>query len=101
MGVVWKANDKIADRLVALKFVPAELKHFEEEIQRVRDTFKKVHDLQHHSICPLYTLEDGGSLGYYLVMKYLEGETLGKYILRKAAKSNSIYTIFLFFVGVY
>ena len=83
MGVVWKANDRVAERLVALKFVPSELKRFEEEIQRVKMTFKKVHALQHQSICPLYSLEDGGQLGYYLVMKYLEGETLGKYVLRK------------------
>ena len=88
MGVVWKANDRVADRLVALKFVPSELNRFETEMQRVRETFKKVHALQHQSICPLYTLEDGGHLGYYLVMKYLEGETLDAYVQRKAAKSE-------------
>ena len=88
MGVVWKAKDKVADRLVALKFVPNELKRFETEMQRVRDTFKKVHALQHQAICPIYTLEDGGPLGYYLVMKYLEGETLDAYVLRKLAQSE-------------
>ena len=87
MGVVWKANDKVADRLVALKFVPRELNRFETEMQRVRETFKKVHALQHQAICPIYTLEDGGHLGYYLVMKYLEGETLDSYVQRKSAQS--------------
>ena len=90
MGVVWKANDQIADRPVALKFVPNELNDFETEMQQVRETFKRVHALQHQSICPLYTLEDGGPLGYYLVMKYLEGETLASYAARKDPERNGL-----------
>ena len=83
MGVVWKARDRIADRLVALKFVPTDLARFETEVKRLRDSFQIVHELQHPSICPLYSLEDGGHLGYYHVMKYLEGETLDNYVTRK------------------
>ena len=83
MGVVWKAQDRIADRLVALKFVPSELTKFEEEMKRMKESFRKVYALQHQSICPLYSLENNEIFGYYIVMKYLMGETLDAYVLRK------------------
>ena len=87
MGVVWKARDTVGDRLVALKFVPRDLQRFESEMQRVRDMFGKVHSLNHQSICPLYGLENGGpQFGHYLVMKYLEGETLYEYVVRADRK---------------
>jgi len=90
MGVVWKAKDKIADRLVALKFVPSQLKYFELEMERVRESFKKIHALQHQVICPLYGLENDENVSYYLVMKYLEGETLDRYIKRKDPKREGL-----------
>ena len=90
MGVVWKAQDRVADRLVALKFVPSDLQRFDDEMKRMRESFKKVHALQHQSICPLYSLEDGEHLGYYLVMKYLEGETLDEYVFRKDPKREGL-----------
>ncbi|MCL2625043.1 MAG: SUMF1/EgtB/PvdO family nonheme iron enzyme, partial [Planctomycetaceae bacterium] len=87
MGVVWKAHDIVGDRSVALKFVPPDLQRFESEMQRVRETFGKVHALNHQSICPLYGMENGGAqIGHYLVMKYLKGETLHEYIVRTDRK---------------
>ena len=81
MGVVWKAHDRVAERLVALKFVPRDLRRFEAEMKRARETFSKVHALNHQSICPLYGLEDGGvSIGHYIVMKYLDGYTLSSFV---------------------
>ncbi|MCL2710429.1 MAG: serine/threonine protein kinase [Planctomycetaceae bacterium] len=90
MGVVWKANERVADRLVALKFVPHDLRRYEAEMERVREVFRKVHALNHQWICPTYSLEDGGALGYYLVMKYLDGETLDRYVARKDSKRKGL-----------
>jgi len=90
MGVVWKAHDLIADRLVALKFVPNDLKRFATEMERVRASFRRVHALNHQWICPTYGMEDGGDFGYYLVMKYLEGETLDSYVLQKDPKKKAL-----------
>ena len=81
-GVVWKAKDNVGNRLVALKFVPNDLKRFETEMKRVRESFGKVHALHHPAICPLYSLENDYQLGYYLVMRFLEGETLNNFLLR-------------------
>ena len=83
MGVVWKAKDLVANRFVALKFVPKELNRFEAEMKRVRESFGKVHALNHQSICLLYSLENDRDLGYYIVMKYLEGEILDEFTSRK------------------
>ena len=90
MGVVWKARDRVADRTVALKFVPSEIKRYEAEMKRVRTTFAKVHALHHQSICPLHSLESDVYLGYYLVMKYLDGETLDHFMLRHDPKRKGM-----------
>ena len=82
MGVVWSAEDRTAGRSVVLKFVPSELKNFESAVDQVRDSFRKVHALQHQHICPMYALEYHDSLGYYLVMKRLDGETLDRYVVQ-------------------
>src|SRR5215469_5897350 len=58
MGVVWQAHERIADRLVALKFVPKECNRFKDELERMKKSFSKIHALNHQSICPIYGLED-------------------------------------------
>ena len=80
MGVVWKAKDLVADRLVAIKFVPPDVQKFEAEMKRVKDMFKLVHELHHENICPLYALKGGHNLGYYLVMQFLPGQSLSDYV---------------------
>jgi len=90
MGVVWRAQDHVGDRLVALKFVPKEFARFEDEIERMRKSFKKIHDLNHRLICPTYGLEQDSEHGHFLVMKHLEGETLVDYALRKDPKQNGL-----------
>jgi serine/threonine protein kinase len=79
MGEVWKAWDKKAERPVVIKLVPRELQRADEEMARVRDTFRRVHALQHQHICPLYLLDEDLRLGWYLVMKYIDGQTLSSY----------------------
>ena len=81
MGVVWSAKDKTAERKVVLKFVPSEVKNFETAVAQLKASFKKIHELQHQHICPVYTLEEDVSLGYYHAMKWLDGVTLDQYIL--------------------
>jgi len=90
MGVVWQAHERVADRLVALKFVPKECNRFKDEMERMRKSFSKIHALNHQSICPIYGLEDDGEFGYFLVMKFLEGETLADYAHRKDPKGNGL-----------
>ncbi|MDO4627658.1 MAG: protein kinase [Planctomycetia bacterium] len=78
MGVVWKAYDTVGERYVALKFVPAEIRYREEAIIQVKKTFSTIQALNHTHICPVLALEKDAVLGYYLVMKWLEGMTLAE-----------------------
>jgi len=89
MGEVWKAWDTKAERPVVLKLVPRELQRAAEEMARVRDTFRRVHALQHQHICPLYLLDEDPRLGWYLVMKFIDGQTLSSYRATYAARYGS------------
>ena len=76
MGEVWRAFDIDGDRPVVIKVLPPELQAGADEMARVRDTFHRVHALQHQHICPIYLLRDDPRFGAFLVMKYLDGWTL-------------------------
>jgi formylglycine-generating enzyme required for sulfatase activity len=89
MGEVWKAWDTKAERPVVLKLVPRELQRAVEEMARVRDTFRRVHALQHEHICPLYLLDEDPRFGWYLVMKFIDGQTLSSYRATYAALHGS------------
>ena len=82
MGVVWSAEDLTAERKVVLKFVPRKLDGFESAIAQAKASFQKIHELQHQHICPVYALEKDLTFGYYIVMKWLDGETLEQYVVR-------------------
>ena len=75
-GQVWLAFSEVEDRHVAVKILPRELSRNEREMERVRRCFRTVHRLQHQNICPVYRLARHGELGYYLVMKFIDGPTL-------------------------
>ncbi len=79
MGEIWKAQDLEGDRIVAIKLVPCGIQEYEEELQRVREMFRRVHELQHQNIGPIYSMKHHPQVGDYLVMKYIQGETLDAY----------------------
>ena len=89
MGEVWRAWDTKAERPVVLKLVPRELQRAAEEMARVRDTFRRVHALQHQHICPLYLLDEDPRFGWYLVMKFIDGQTLASYRATYVARHGS------------
>ncbi len=82
MGEVWKAHDLVGERTVVLKLLHPELSHHPDQMAAVKQMFHRVHDLQHQHICPLYLLGHDPRYGYFVVMKYLKGDTLAAY--RKA-----------------
>jgi Tol biopolymer transport system component len=75
MGEVYRARDTRLDRTVAIKILPSHLSSNPEALQRFDREARAVSSLNHPNVCQLYDvgLQDGTS---YLVMEYLEGETL-------------------------
>jgi serine/threonine protein kinase len=75
MGVVYRARDTRLDRIVAVKVLAAGTAKRPEFRQRFEREARAVSALNHPHIC---TLHDVGSVGDidYIVMEYLEGETL-------------------------
>lgn len=83
MGEVYKANDTRLDRIVAIKVLPESLSSQPERRERFEREARAISKLAHPHICVLYDVgrQDGID---YLVMEYLEGETLAKRLSRGA-----------------
>ncbi|HXN73410.1 MAG TPA: protein kinase [Candidatus Acidoferrales bacterium] len=77
MGEVYRARDTRLDRTVAIKVLPQGLADTPEVRQRFEREARAVSSLNHPHICALYDVgnQDGVE---YLVMEYIEGETLAK-----------------------
>ena len=83
MGEVYRAKDTRLDRIVAIKILAAHLSSSPELKQRMEREARAISALNHPSICHLYDIgsQDGTD---FLVMEFLEGETLADR-LRKSA----------------
>jgi eukaryotic-like serine/threonine-protein kinase len=75
MGEVYKARDSRLDRTVAIKVLPAALAADAEFRDRFDREARAVSQLDHPHICALYDIGQDQSTAF-LVMQYLEGETL-------------------------
>jgi len=82
MGEVYRARDTRLDRIVAVKILPEHLTG-PEALQRFDREARAISSLSHPNVCHLYDVgQQNGT--HYLVMEYLEGETLADR-LRKGA----------------
>jgi eukaryotic-like serine/threonine-protein kinase len=75
MGEVYRARDLRLDRTVAIKVLPSHLSGDAEAKERFDREARSISSLSHPNVCQLYDVgaQDGIS---YLVMEFLEGETL-------------------------
>src|SRR4030081_833025 len=82
MGEVYRARDARLDREVAIKVLVAHLSDNLELRTRFEREAKAISGLQHPNICVLYDVgrQDGVD---FLVMEYLQGETLSARLERK------------------
>jgi Tol biopolymer transport system component/predicted Ser/Thr protein kinase len=81
MGEVYKARDTRLERTVAIKVLPAHLADQPEVRERFEREAKTIAGLNHPHICVLHDIgrHEGTD---FLVMEYLEGETLAARLLK-------------------
>src|ERR1700752_4033212 len=87
MGEVYKATDTRLGRLVAIKILPAQFSDQEEFKQRFEREAQTIAGLTHPHVCTLYDVGQQNGLDF-LVMEFLEGETLAARLTRGALPLN-------------
>src|SRR5579864_8608800 len=79
MGEVYRARDTRLDRTVAVKILPARLSADPDARQRFDREARAISSLNHPNICTLYDVGHQDGIDY-LVMEFLEGETMAERI---------------------
>ena len=92
MGEVYRARDTRLDRIVAVKVLPEGLAAEPQFRERFDREARAISALEHPHICALYDVgqQDGTA---FLVMQYLEGETLADRLTKGALPLDQALTI--------
>ncbi len=79
MGVVYKAQDSVLDRIVAFKVLPETLKENPQALKNFLREAKSAAQLNHPNIVTVFDAgeQDGA---YYIAMEYVDGHTLKEII---------------------
>jgi serine/threonine protein kinase len=100
MGEVYRARDVRLERTVALKILPAAVSADQELRHRFDREAKAIAVLSHPSICRLFDVGEaadpetaGGEPVRFLVMEYLEGDTLDEFLRRKPLPPEQVLRI--------
>ena len=76
MGQVYLAEDATLNRKVAIKIITGDRAGDAKARKRLITEAKAVAQLDHPNICHVYSAGEEESVGFFMAMQYLEGETL-------------------------
>jgi Tol biopolymer transport system component/predicted Ser/Thr protein kinase len=91
MGEVYRADDTRLGRTVAIKVLPTTFFQVPERRKRLEREARLLSSLSHPHICHLYDVGQQDGMDY-LVMEYLEGETLSSRLLRGPFAADQLLT---------
>src|SRR5580700_7998296 len=89
MGEVYRARDTRLDRIVAIKVLPTHLADRSELRERFEREARTIASLNHPHICTLHDIGQQNGIDY-LVMEYLEGETLAQRLHKGALPREQV-----------
>ena len=92
MGEVYRATDTRLDRIVAVKVLASHLHSSTELKQRMEREARAISALNHSHICQLYDIGSQNGTDY-LVMEFLEGETLAARLTRSPMPLQEVFRV--------
>ncbi len=92
MGEVYKAKDTRLDRTVAIKILPQKMVITGDTRARFEREAKTISSLNHPNICILHDIGHENGIDY-LVMEYMEGETLSSRIKKGRLEISEVLNI--------
>ncbi|GEM_PF-2707443 len=83
MGVVYKARQELIDRIVAIKMLKSDLTSDDQSVRRFQLEAKAASRLHHPNVITIHDFGVAGSGQPYIVMDFIEGESLADIIKRE------------------